>query len=212
MSAPSSYRLDTLAVLLVGRLEATRRAHMDNTEAARAAFARVIAEGAEAVAQECREMLGDEVQARLLLREATETFLPRYTRLALAQNQVEARGYGGLLPDGPIGRIVATAIALVVATLSARILHLPVPIEMLIFFAAALTPVAPEIRVAWARRGWRGQLQELADDLGRVQDAAEALPHPTASIAASSAPSATLAPTASPEPVPPARRSPEEAH
>ncbi|MDP2316445.1 MAG: hypothetical protein Q8P41_26345 [Pseudomonadota bacterium] len=174
MPAPPSYRLDTLSVHLVSRLEATRRAHLDAPDAARAAFARVVEEAAGALARECREVMGDEEQARLLEREARETFLPRYTRMALAQNQVEARGFGGPLGDGPFARIVATVIAVAIAATLSR--YLPPLAEGLLFLLAAITPVAPELRVAWTRRAWAGQLQELADDLGRLQDAAETLP------------------------------------
>jgi hypothetical protein len=172
--APPSFRLDTLSVHLVSRLEATRRAHLDTPDAARAAFARVVEESASALARECRDVLGDEEQARLLERESRETFLPRYTRMALAQNRVEARGFGGPFGDGPFARIVATVLAVAVAAVGAR--FLPPIAEGLLFLMAAITPVAPELRVAWTRRAWSKELQELADDLGRLQDAAETLP------------------------------------
>ncbi|MDP2309714.1 MAG: hypothetical protein Q8P18_27085 [Pseudomonadota bacterium] len=176
MPAPPSYRLDTLSVHLVSRLEATRRAHLDAPDAARAAFARVVQDTAAALARECREMVGDEEQARLLEREATETFLPRYTRMALAQNRIEARGFGGPFGDGPFARIVATVLAVAIAAVGAR--FLPPVAEGLLFLLAAITPIAPELRVAWTRRAWSRELQELADDLGRLQDAAESLPPP----------------------------------
>ncbi len=176
MPAPPSYRLDTLSVHLVSRLEATRRAHLDAPDAARVAFARVVEEAAAALARECREVLGDEEQARLLEREARESFLPRYTRMALAQNRVESKGFGGVLGDGPIARVLATVLAVGFAALLARYLPLPFAVEGLLFLLAGMTPFAPEIRVAWTRRAWSGELQELADDLGRLQDAAETLP------------------------------------
>lgn len=177
MPAPPSYRLDTLSVHLVSRLEATRRAHLDAPDAARAAFARVVNAAANALARECRELIGDEEQARLLEREATETFLPRYTRMALAQNRVEARGFGGPLGEGPFARIGMTVIAVVIAAVSARFLP-PIAVALLLLMAA-ITPIAPEIRVAWTRRVWSKKVQELSDDLGRLQDAAESLPQGT---------------------------------
>jgi hypothetical protein len=172
--APTSYRLDTFAVQLIGRLDATRRTHLDDPDAARQAFGRIVTEAASALARECREVVGDEEQARLLEREAVETFLPRYTRMALVQNRTEARGFGPF-GDGPFVRIIATAVAISAATVLARLL--PGQNDLLFYFAAALTPIAPEVRVWWSRRAWRAELQELADDLGRVQDAAQALPH-----------------------------------
>lgn len=192
MAAPPTFRLDTLAVHLVTRLEASRRAHLDAPEAAKAAFSRVVDESAAALARECREVLGDEAQAALLEREARETFLPRYTRLALAQSAQERRGYGFVIGDGPVTRVVLTVFALAWAAFLAR--YLPGFLKAGVFLVAAATPFVPEIRSWWARRRWNGQLQELADDLGRVQDAAEMLPvGPTPSLAASP-PSAAAAP------------------
>lgn len=172
MSLPST-RLDTFTVHLVTRLEATRRAHLDDEAAARAAFARVIEEAAHALAAECRDTLGDEAQARLIEREAHETLLPRYTRMALAQNRAESRPYG-LLGDGPVARVIATVAAVLVAAVISR--FMPGFMKEGVFVLAALTPIVPEIQLWWVRRSWARQLQELADDMGRVQDAAEALP------------------------------------
>ncbi len=174
MSVPTSFRLDTFAVHLVGRLEATRRAHLKDPEAASAAFARVTHEAAEAMAKECREILGDPSQAVVIEREALETFLPRYTRMAIDQNTVEARGYGGILGDGIVARVVATAIAVVLALALAR--ALPGALKEVPLVLSVFTPILPELRLWWARRSWAGALQELADDLGRVQDAADELP------------------------------------
>lgn len=186
MAAPPTFRLDTLAVHLVARLEASRRAHLDDPEAARAAFGRVVAESAAALARECREVLGDEGQARLLEREARETFLPRYTRMALEQSVAEKRGYAFVFGAGPVARVVATVFALALAAFFSR--YMPGFLRTLLFVTAASTPFIPEIRVWWARRHWNGQLQELADDLGRVQDAAELLPHESPEASSATAP------------------------
>lgn len=196
MSAPVTFRLDTLAVHLVARLEATRRAHLDDPAAARDAFARVVGESAAALAQECRDVLGDQVQAAYLEREAHATFLPRYTRMALAQNQIESRGYGFAGSDGPVTRVLATLVAFAFAAFMAR--FAPGQAKAMLFLLAALTPFVPELRRWWVRRGWTAQLQELADDLGRAQDAAAALP--------------VAEPSTSPQPEPPPRaRAREEA-
>lgn len=192
MAAPPTFRLDTLAVHLVARLEASRRAHLDAPEEARAAFDRVVTESAAALARECREVLGDDVQARLLEREAHETFLPRYTRMALAQNAIEARGYGFVKGDGIVARAVATVIALVVASVLARVV--PGVAKEAVFVLAACTPLVPEIRLWWTRRAWSAQLQELADDLGRLQDAAEALPGEPVAVPESAARPAVVTP------------------
>jgi hypothetical protein len=170
---PATWRLDTLAVQLIARLEPARRTHVDD-EKASASFRAVVEEASRALARECRETLGDEAQARRIEREAVETFLPRYTRLALAQNRLE-RGRG-LLADNVLARVFATALAFLLAVIVSRVIHHWV--DLLFFAAAALTPLAPELRTWWARRSYRAQLQELADDLGRIEDAEQALPPP----------------------------------
>ncbi|MFZ5480098.1 MAG: hypothetical protein ACOZNI_25255 [Myxococcota bacterium] len=181
---PTAWRLDTLAVQLIDRLEPARRTHVDEARAADAIRA-VVSEAALAVARECRETSGDEAQARRIEKEALETFLPRYTRLALAQNAKE-RG-GGLLADNVLARVFATALAFLLAVIVSRIVHHWV--DLLFFAAAALTPLAPELRTWGSRRAYRRQLQELADDMGRIEDAAAALP--------------LAEPTKAPEPEPP---------
>lgn len=171
---PPAYRLDTLAALLIARLEPSRRALEGDEAATRATFERLVRDAARAVAEECRETLGDTAQADRLEREAVATFLPRYTRLALAQNAAEARGFGFLFGEGPFARIGATVLALAAAAVLSRVVHHWT--SVLFFVAAAFVPFLPEVRTAWSRRGYRARLQELADDMGRIQEAEQELP------------------------------------
>jgi len=170
---PASFRLDTLAATLVGRLEAVRRAHLDNPQTATEAIARATREVVAALAAECRDALGDEAQARRIEREGIETFLPRYTRLALAQNADEARlSTGGVF--GQIAfRLAAAAVGFVVGAVLARIV--PGPLDLLWYLAAPAALFGPELLTSIWRRRFAGQLQELTDDLGRVQEADDQL-------------------------------------
>jgi hypothetical protein len=169
--APSTYRLDTLAATLVARLEAVRRAHVDAPASATTAITGVTTEAVSAVSAECRETLGDEAQARLIQREVLETFLPRYLRLALAQNRDEARlGLGGIVGQ-VAGRVVGVAIGALLAWIFGRIL--PGRLELIYLLIPPAMLFWPEILLAVWRRRFSAQLQELADDLGRLQEANE---------------------------------------
>ena len=170
---PATYRLDALSVLLISRLEPARRTYVDNPAAARDDFRRIVEGHARPLAAECLETLGDVAQARRIEHEAMETFLPRYTRLALAQNAAESKGFGFFFGEGPLARVAATAAAFAVAALLSRVIHHWIDI---VFFASALlVPFAPEARLWWSRRAYRAQLQEFADDMARIQDTDQAM-------------------------------------
>jgi hypothetical protein len=170
--APPSYRLDTLAVTLIARLEAVRRAHLTDAVAARAAIARGAGELLGDIAAECRETMGDEAQARRIEREGVETFLPRYTRIALAQNEEEA----GAARGGTLGQLARRAAAVVSALLVAVILARLFPGPWDAAFYYLFPPVSfffPELTGHLSRRRYEAELQALADDLGRLQEAEE---------------------------------------
>lgn len=162
--SPSSFRLESLAALLVTRLEASRRAWLDDPALAEAEIRRISQEVASAMAQECREVLGDETQARRLEREAVEQFAPRYTRLALAQNKVESGQERGL-----VFRIVTVVVAVILATALERL-------GLWVWVFPLLTMFFPELQTAWSRRAYQGQLQQIVTDLAQVQDASEKVP------------------------------------
>lgn len=168
-----TYRLDTLAVNLIARLEPSRRAHIDDPARARQTFERIVREAGEALAAECLDTLGDADQAQRIQREAVDTFLPRYCALAVNQNRLESKGFG----EGIIQRIILTALAFFAALVASRILHSR--IDLVFFALAALTPFAPELRLWWSRRAYRAKLQELSDDMGKIQSADLELARPT---------------------------------
>lgn len=189
--SPPSYRLDHLAVLLIERLEATRRAHLTDPIATEQALRRVTTDLVAGQAAECREVLGDEAQARRIETEALQTFLPRYTRIALAQNREEARGYGIVFPDHLLGRAAASLVMLIVATILTRLF--PNPFDLAFYLLPFVTPFLPELRAWNGRRRYEAELQAVADDLGRLQDADERLA-PTATEPAEPRSTATNAP------------------
>lgn len=170
---PSSYRLDTIGAQLIERLEGTRRAWMDRPSSAEEAVPRLAAEAAHAWARECRETIGDEAQAARIERELEEVFVPRYIRLAVHQNRLEARGYG-IAASNVFSRVAFTAAAFLLAELLLRVIREPFGFPLLALPILAF--LFPEVRTAWLRRQHNNRLQELVDDLARVQDAVEKLP------------------------------------
>lgn len=170
--APPGFRLDTLTAQLVSRLEPVRQAHLDDPAAARAAFSRIVSDASRDLASECRSVLGDEAQARRIEREAVETFLPRYARLAMEQSQDELQTTW-LLRTGIPSRVVATALTGVLVT--ALVEGLRLPWLAVLYLLVGLAPVFPEVRLWTARRAYQQRLQELAEDMLQLQRADEAL-------------------------------------
>lgn len=159
--APSSFRMESLAALLVARLEASRRAWIDDPKVAEAEIRRISAETAASMARECREVLGDDAQATRLEREAVDLFVPRYTRLAVAQNQLESGQDRGLL-----FRIVSVVVTVVLAIAMERL-------GLWVWLLPLLTLFFPELQTAWSRRAYEGKLQQIVNDLAQVQDTTE---------------------------------------
>lgn len=170
--APASFRLDTLAANLIERLEPVRRAHLDAPDAARAAIQKTTRDIAENVARECRSVMGDEIQARRIETEAVETFLPRYARLAVEQNRVERRE-----AITPVNVVVQRLLPLIGGMVASAVLldAVPGPWDPAFFLLPLVALFGPEWIGAWARRRYRSELQDLADDLGQLQDADERL-------------------------------------
>ncbi len=170
--APSSFRLDTLAANLIERLEPVRRAHLDAPELARASIEKTTREIADNVARECRGVMGDEAQARRIETEAVETFLPRYARLAVEQNKVERRE-----AITPQNLILQRLLPLLFGMFASRVMMeiAPGPWDLAFYTLPMLGLFWPEWLGAFARRRYRNELQELADDLGQLQDADEKL-------------------------------------
>lgn len=164
---PSDFRLDSVAVHLVERLEGVRRSYLGDPDGAQNAFTRIAKELVGDAAGEASEYVDDPRYPRLLEREILETFLPRYTRLALEHNTVERSGYGAWRGGDPLARIGATVIALVVVTFVTRLV--PSPLVAPLWGVALAMPVMPEIRAAWYRLRYRRQLQAAVDDLARIQ-------------------------------------------
>lgn len=170
--APASFRLDTLAANLIERLEPVRRAHLDAPETARAMIEKTTKEIADNVARECRAVVGDEVQARRIETESRATFLPRYARLAIEQNKVERRE--AITPGNVVmQRFLPLLMGFVGANLMMRLA--PGPWELVFYLMPLLALFWPEWIGAWARRRYRTELQDLADDLGQLQEADERL-------------------------------------
>jgi len=156
-----------VAANLIERLEGPRRTWMGQPDAAARGFARIADESLDSVIIEYEGVMGVDGWGPLLRREITETFLPRYTRLAIAHNAIEERGYGAWRGGDPLGRVVSTGFALLVALAIEQIFRHPATLVLLV--GALLVPLMPELRAWYYRSQYARQLQQAVDDLGRIQ-------------------------------------------
>ena len=172
--APPSYRLDTVCANLIERLEGARPTWIGDAAGAEAGFRRIADEQVEALLAEHDELMAGSSWGALLRREVLETFLPRYTRLAVDHNQDEGAGYHAWRRGDPVARVIATLVALFMAAGVYRFSHHP--LSLVVFAVALLVPFVPEIRRTWYRRQYRSLLQEVVDDMGRIQDSLDEAP------------------------------------
>ncbi len=163
---PLAFRLDTVSVHLVERLEGARRSYVDRPEDAIPAFAEMARNLVEDAARECLEYVDDPQYPDLMRREIIETFLPRYTRLALEHNELEKAGYGAWRGGDPLARLLALVGGVFVAGMISRFFLSPV--VALLWPLAFSLPFTPEIRAFWYRFRYRRELQAIVDDMGRI--------------------------------------------
>ena len=165
---PAEYQLDTVAVNLIERMEGARRTWIDDPDAARDGFRRIADESLDSVIKEYEQVMGADGWGDILRREISETFLPRYARLAVAQNALEAARFGAWRRGDPVARILLS-VAAIVAVLVLRRLLMFHPITILFFLIVLVMPVMPELRGWYFRRQYTADLQSSVDDLERIQ-------------------------------------------
>jgi hypothetical protein len=191
MTAPS-YRLDTIALNLIERLEGARRTWSQDPAAAERELSRIAAEQLDRILAEHDEILDTPGWSATARREVLETFLPRYIRLAVDHNALEERGYNAWRRGDPIARIIGGGAAITLAMAVARLVHHP---AALVGFAIALcVPFIPEIRRFHFRRRYRAELQLVVDDMARIQGELERFPAAEAPPAAAPSPEAARVP------------------
>ncbi len=163
----SSYRLDTVALHLIDRLEGARPTYAGRPDDAAAAFARVAHDEIDRIVAEHDEVIGEPGVGAQLRREVLETFLPRYTRLAQHHTALEDAGYRAWRGGDPVARAVTTIAALLLTAGVVRVVHHPV--ALVCVAAALLVPFLPELRRWYYRRQYASLLQEVVDDMARIQ-------------------------------------------
>ena len=173
---PSDYRLDHVVARLIERLEGQRPTYLGRPDEAPLAFEKAARAHVSAALAEFREVgLSDDpdTQARLLEEHVFETFLPRYAELARRRNADERGGYGlGRLaePIGRLGLVVGTALFAWLVLLKLIALPLIWPLVLV----TLSVPFWPDLaRVVYHRR-YVAQLQEIVEDMGRIQEQHEA--------------------------------------
>ncbi len=175
---PNDYRLEHVSLRLIDRLEGARRSF--GAERAPAEFRRIADEMLLAATTEYKSVaLEDPVaQAEFLRRELIDTFLPRYTSVAIDMTSREARGYGlGLLAD-PAGRVFLALVAAAVAFAEFRVGGARLGITGVALFG--VLPFVPDIVAYVTRRRHESNLQAIVNDMTRIQNQRDAYATPTA--------------------------------
>jgi hypothetical protein len=165
---PSDFRLDTVSVHLIERLEGARRSYLDRPEEAPPAFLRIAEELVADAASEAQEYTDDADYPAVLRHEVLETFLPRYTRLALEHNALEKRRFGAWRDGDPIARLITTTAAVIGAAVFSR--FFPSVLAAVAWIAVLLVALLPELRSLWYKRLYQRDLQAVVDDMARIHD------------------------------------------
>ncbi len=195
---PSDFRLDTVSVHLVERLEGARRSYVDRPEEATPAFRRIAEELVADAASEVQEYSDLPEYPVVLRREVLETFLPRYTRLALEHNALEKRRFGAWRQGDPIARLISTGAAVFAAAIFSR--FMPSVFAAVAWLFVFLVALMPELRATWYRRLYKRDLQAVVDDMARIHDHLDV--YTPSARAADSASASGQADARAPEPLP----------
>lgn len=170
---PSDYRLDEVCARLIPRLEASRRSFKDREEL-RGTFQRLAEEHVESALAEYEQVAGTDRhyarQAELLRRETTETFLPRYERLAVERNLAERDPTRLEAWAAPARRLMLVGVALSAWFIGYRFVGRPLSWIPLLILSSA--PLWPDWADRIARRQHQRALQEVVDDMQRIQEQA----------------------------------------
>ena len=168
---PTDYRFEQVVVRLIERLEATRPTYAGSPEKQGAEFRRITSEHVEAAIAEFKDVAFSaepEAHAKFLRREALETFLPRYSRMATEMTAVEESHFGLGPIAGPIGRLALVGVMLGFLYFLMRFVHSPMGLPLM-FFGMSL-PFWPDIISGLSRRKYNKTLQALVDDMERIQE------------------------------------------
>lgn len=166
--APTSFRLDTLAVRLLAQLEAHRRTWRADPERASRELTKIAEDQVAAMVAEQADLGPGPRYAAAVADRLQHTFMPRYERLALEQNALEEAGWKSWRGGDPIGRIVSGLVMLLLAVALTRLVRNPAVVVA--YMGVVLVPLGPEIRALWHGWQYRRALQSIVDDLGNIQE------------------------------------------
>ncbi|MCB9662893.1 MAG: hypothetical protein H6732_02180 [Alphaproteobacteria bacterium] len=171
---PTEYRLEQVSARLAERLDGARRSHPTASELEVVA-AEVAKEHVEAAVDEwmALDLIPDrERHARFLEREVQRTFLPRFVREASAMTGQELSGFGLGWWGTPLGRMALAAAVVGAMWLTLR--FSPGSVRFPLLLVELAVPALPLVPAWLARRRYRDALEELVDDMGRIQTQADA--------------------------------------
>jgi hypothetical protein len=175
---PTDYRLEHVTVRVIDRLEGARRSFAADKERAAAEFRRIAEEMVEAAIGEYGAVAVEEpsAHAAFLRREVLDTLIPRYTRVAVDMTAREDSGYGAGFFANPAGRVALAGLALVVAFFEFKAGGARLGVTGVALFA--ILPFVPDaLRYLWRRRH-EHNLQEIVNDMARIQTQSDAYTNP----------------------------------
>jgi cytochrome P450 len=118
--------------------------------------------------KQCRELGVDDPphwqRARAVVRDA---LLPRYGRLAQAENAAAARDYGMWRGGDLLARAVFALTGLVLGAIAVAVPWIPVQEKWVPWALFVLGPFLPDAYSWWYRRSYRKRLEALVADLAR---------------------------------------------
>ncbi|MBT3220826.1 MAG: hypothetical protein HN348_17210 [Proteobacteria bacterium] len=160
------YHLEQIVARLIERLEGARRSYVGNPDKAMVEFRRIAEEHLQVLADDFAEH-SDHIA--FVRQEVLETFLPRYSRIAVEMTGREDHAFGFGVAAEPLGRAVAI-IASLLALWVIVVRFLYVPAMWPVALAVISFPFWPDIAAFMYRSQYGRKLELILDDLKRIQD------------------------------------------
>ena len=173
------YRLEQIVARLIERLEGARRSYVGNPEKAIVEFRRIAEEHLQAIVDEVGHPdhptghpdhpTGHPDHLTFVRQEVFETFLPRYSRIAVEMTAREDVAFGFGVAAEPLGRAMAIVASLLgLWVIVVRFLYVPAmwPVAL----AVLSFPFWPDIAAFMYRSQYSRKLELILADLKRIQD------------------------------------------
>ncbi len=165
---PTRYQLPELTAHLVALLERRRAALERWDDAAEASLRQEAATALDEARRQFLEVVDDRAYWERTQAALQTVALPRYFKLARAQHELEARGYGAWRGGDVLSRAIYAAVGLVTAALVWRT-AIPDWLEPLPLALFLFGPLIPDVQEGSAKRRYRKALAALVEEMKQEQ-------------------------------------------